>query len=363
MWTRDKHLVPGYVEQARQLTEARAAFDWLRAGSQTVQQQALRDFDQAVRNFHAGTHRRPTWRKAGLHEGFRIVGSQASRIVKLSRKWATVNMPKVGWVRFRMSRAIPEAKSYRITRDRAGRWHIAFTVIPKPIPGPGTGETVGVDRGVTVSAALSTGELLTCPGLSEREQERLKQLQRRLARCLCGSNRRRRVRAAIAKLHARAADRRKDWVEKTSTDLATRFDVIRMEDLRITQMVRRARPKPDPGRPGQYLPNRRRAKAGLNRGILANAWGGLMERLEDKAPGRLEKVTAAYTSLTCSICGHCAPENRENQAEFRCVACGHQANADVNAAINIAAGRAVSVRRETPVRVPPKREPQFSTSV
>src|SRR5215218_11399747 len=96
MWTRDKGATPGYVEEARQLTEARAAFGWLRAGSQTVQQQALWDFDQAVKNFYVGTHRRPIWRKAGLHEGFRIVGPQSSRVVKLNRKWAKVNVPKVG---------------------------------------------------------------------------------------------------------------------------------------------------------------------------------------------------------------------------------------------------------------------------
>lgn len=60
MWTRDKGATPGYVEQARQLTEARAAFEWLRAGSQTVQQQALRDFDQAAKNYYARTHDRPT---------------------------------------------------------------------------------------------------------------------------------------------------------------------------------------------------------------------------------------------------------------------------------------------------------------
>jgi transposase len=362
MWTRVKGPTPGYVEQARQLTEARAVFGWLRAGSQTVQQQALRDFDQAARNYYARTHERPTWRKAGLHEGFRIVGGQASRILKLNRKWAKVNVPKVGWVRFRLSQPVPNAKSYRIVRDRAGRWHLAFAAIPPPIPALGTGEVVGVDRGVTVSAALSTGELLTCPGLSDRKQERLKQLQRRLARCRRGSNRRRRVKAAIAKLHARAGDRRKDWVEKTSTDLARRFDVIRVEDLRIAQMTRRPKPKPDPERPGRYLPNRRRAKAGLNRGILANGWGSLVARLEHKAPGRIEKINPAFTSQTCSVCGHCAPENRENQAVFRCVACGHQANADVNAAVNIAAGRAVSARRETPVRVSLKREPQHATS-
>jgi len=362
MWTRDKGPMHGYVEQSRQLTEARGAFGWLRAGSQTVQQQALRDFDQAAKNFHAGTHRRPTWRKVGLHEGFRIVGAQAGRVERLSRKWARVLVPKVGWVRFRLSRPVPDAKSYRITRDRTGRWHLAFAVIPPPIPAPGTGEVVGVDRGITVSAALSTGELLTCPGLSEREQERLKLLQRRLARCRRGSNRCRRAKAAIAKLLARARDRRKDWVEKTSTDLARRFDLIRVEDLRVAQMTRRPKPKPDPDRPGAYLPNRRRAKAGLNRGILANGWGLLVQRLEHKAAGRVEKINPAYTSQTCSVCGHCAPGNRENQAVFRCVACGHQANADVNAAVNIAAGRAVSARRETPVRVSLKREPQLATS-
>ena len=337
-------------------------FEWLQAGSQTVQQQALRDFGQAVRCFYAGSHRRPTWRKAGLHEGFRIVGGQASRIVKLSRKWAAANVPKVGWVRFRLSRAVPDAKSYRVARDRAGRWHLAFAVIPEPIPAPGKGEVVGIDRGVAVSAALSTGELLTCPRLSETEQVRLKHLQQRLARCRRGSNRRQRVKAAIANLQARAGDRRKDWVEKTSTDLARRFDIIRVEDLRIAPMTRRPEPKPNPDQPGMYLPNRRRAKAGLNRGILTNGWGDLVHRLQHKAAGRVEKVKAAYTSQTCSVCGHCAPENRESQAVFRCAACRHQANADVNAAVNIAAGRAVSARRETPKRVSLKREPQLATS-
>ncbi|WP_233712509.1 transposase [Kribbella turkmenica] len=135
-----------------------------------------------------------------------------------------------------------------------------------------------------------------------------------------------------------------------------------MEDLRIGQLTKRPERKPDPHRPGGFLPNRRRAKAGLNRGILAAGWGLLVQRLEDKAAGRVEKVNPAYTSQTCSICGHRAPGNRESQAVFRCVACGHQANADVNAAVNVAAGRAVSARRETLAPVSPKREPQHATS-
>ena len=70
-WQSGRASAPGCNEQARQLTEARAEFAWLRAGSQTVQQQALRDFAQAMRNFLARTHRRPSWRKAGRDDGFR----------------------------------------------------------------------------------------------------------------------------------------------------------------------------------------------------------------------------------------------------------------------------------------------------
>ena len=185
---------PGYNEQCAQLTAARAEHDWLAAGSQTVQQQALRDFAQAMRNFFAGTHRRPTWRKAGVHEGFRQVAVKPHHVERLNRRFGRVWVPKVGWVRFRLSRPVPEGvKSYRVTRDRAGRWHIAFAHIPDPIAGPGEGSVVGIDRGVVVSAALSTGELLHAPGLSRGEARRLKVLQQRLARAERGSNRRART--------------------------------------------------------------------------------------------------------------------------------------------------------------------------
>ncbi|MFL6051824.1 MAG: RNA-guided endonuclease InsQ/TnpB family protein [Actinoallomurus sp.] len=202
-WRPGRKSAPGYVEQSRQLTQARKAFAWLAAGSQTVQQQALRDFAQAMAGFFAGTHRRPTWRKAGVHEGFRIVGKRGNHwdVRRLSRKTGEVWVAKVGWVRFRWSRPIPEeAKSFRVYRDRAGRWHVAFAVIPPPVDGPGTGQVVGVDRGVAVSAALSTGERLSVPGLRATEATRLPRLQRRLARAKPGSKRRARVKTAIARI-------------------------------------------------------------------------------------------------------------------------------------------------------------------
>jgi putative transposase len=120
-----------------------------------------------MRNFFNGTHRRPKWRKASKHEGFRHVGVKPRHIKRLSRRYGQVWIPKVGWVRFRWTREIPDTvKSYRVNFDRSGRWHIAFAAIPQPIAGPGDGGAVGIDRRVAVSAALSTGELLHAPGLS-----------------------------------------------------------------------------------------------------------------------------------------------------------------------------------------------------
>ncbi len=360
-WRPGRTGAPGYLQQARQLTQARAAHPWLAAGSQTVQQQALRDFAQAMTAFAdpGNPARRPSWRKAGRHEGFRIVGrGRQWDVRRVSRHVGQVWVPKAGWVRFRWSRAVPPgAKSYRVTKDRAGRWHIAFAVIPGPVPAPGNGEAVGIDRGVAVSAALSTGDLLHCPGLTARERARLRRLQRTLARAARGSNRRGRVKHAIARLKARETDRRKDWAEKISTDIVRRFDVIRVEDLQITNMTRSARGTRE--NPGRNV----RQKAGLNRGILRSGWGLLVRRLEDKAPGRVEKVKPHYTSQRCSACGQVDRDSRESQAVFRCTACGFACHADVNAAINIAAGHAVTTRGGFRDSGPVNREPQLLASL
>jgi putative transposase len=357
-WHPGRAGAPGYLQQCRQLTQARAGHPWLAAGSQTVQQQALRDFARAMAAFFdpASPAGRPSWRKAGRDEGFRITGRRGRQwdVRRLSRKTGEVWVPKAGWVRFRWSRDVPpDAKSYRVTMDRAGRWHVAFAVIPGPVPAPDNGQAVGIDRGVAVSAALSTGDLLRCPGLAARERIGLRRRQRTLARARRGSNRRGRVKHAIARLRARETDRRKDWAEKVSTDLARRFDVIRVEDLQIGNMTRSAKGTRE--NPGRNV----RAKAGLNRGILGSGWGLLVRRLQDKAPGRVEKVRPAFTSQRCSACGQVDRGSRESQAVFRCTACGFACHADVNAAINIAAGHAVTARGGDGAARPANREPHL----
>ncbi|MGX1671404.1 RNA-guided endonuclease InsQ/TnpB family protein [Streptomyces sp. NPDC055400] len=359
-WLKVKRAAPGFAEQCRQLTEARRENEWLRAGNADVQQQALKDFAKAKSARFTSGFGEPTWRKKFAHEGFRVIGTDRvpefdaggspklnakgkqamGRSVvmrRLNRKWAQVKVPGCGcgcgWVRFRLTRPeLPKAKTFRVT-FRHGRWHIAFAVIPEPTDAPGTGAIIGIDRGVKITAALSDGRKLNCPQLTVKERSQIRKHQRRAARAPKGSERKAAEYAKVAKLKAREADRRKDWCEKTSTMLARSFDVIRFEKLNIKNMTRSATGTVE--QPGEKV----RQKAGLNRAILAQGWGLLRQRTEQKAPGRVEDVPAPYTSLRCSACGWIEKNSRKSQAEFVCVSCGFTCNADENAANNVAAGQ------------------------
>ena len=275
---------------------------------------------------------RPTWRKAGRDEGFRITGRRGRQwdVRRLSRETGQVWVPKAVWVRFRWSRAVPpDAKSYRITMDRAARWHVAFAVLPAPVPAPANGQAVGIDRGVAVPAALSTGQMLHAPVLTGQERTRLRRLQRTLAHAKRGSNRRGRAKHAIARLKARETDRRKDWAEKVSTDLACRFDLIRVEDLKIANMTRSASGTLE--EPGTNVA----AKSGLNRSILDAGWGQFISILAAKAEEagrRIVLVDPRHTSITCHQCG--ARCLRPWQSLVICPVHGGM-DADVNGARNI----------------------------
>ncbi len=356
-WQPGRASGPAWMEQCRQLTEARAEHEWLAAGNVDVQQQALKDYQHARSAFFQSGFGHPTWRRKYRNEGFRVVGTgrvpeyhpdgmpvlnrkgkqvmnRQVSVQKLNRKWAQVKLPGAGWVTFRLTvRHLPGAKSCRVVWKN-DQWHVAFVIQPEPVDKPGTGEVAGVDRGVTITAALNDGQTLNCPQPSTTERAKRRKHERRAARAPKGSQAKTDEYAQVAKLKAREANVRKDWCEKTSTMLASEFDLVRFEGLRIRNMTASARGTVEA--PGTNV----RQKAGLNRSILAQGWGMLRARTGDKAPGRVEDVPAPYTSLRCSDCGWIEKNSRKSQAEFVCVSCGFTCNADVNSGINVAAGHA-----------------------
>lgn len=313
-WTQAKRHYKQAITTATQMRELAAArqdpdLDWLKNGPSVVHQGALRDLDRAFTNFFAGRagYPRPKRKHAARH----VFTVRDIRIIRYNHKWACVHLPKIGYVRFRLTRpfrTITVATSARVTLH-GGHWHISFTTTP---PAPvselrePTGAAVGIDRGVANSVATSDGEFVHAPGFTPGEQERFLALQRRLSRQRNkASKRRARTRHSLAVMHRRLRDRRRDWIEQTSTLLAGTYDRVVLEDLNTTGMTKRPAPKTDPAQAGAFLPNQARAKAALNRAILASCWGGLATRLRDKTI--VITINPRHTSQECRMCGHTRP--------------------------------------------------------
>jgi IS605 OrfB family transposase len=254
----------------------------------------------------------------------------------LNVKWAELAIPKAGRVQFRLTRPLPaEHGMARVTLDPSGRWHVSFAAPQAAVERQEeTNTVVGVDLGVVATVTTSDGDRLHCPGLRPTEQVRLRLLQRRMSRQRKGSNRRARTKRAIASLRAREADRRKDWVERTSTWLVRTYDVVVFEDLKVRSMMASASGTVE--EPGVNVAQKR----ALNRSIAQQGWAMLSRRTEEKAAASgvaFVRVDPRHTSQTCSACGLIDPASRRSQAAFRCVGCGFEANADVNGALNIRA--------------------------
>ena len=242
-------------------------------------------------------------------------------------------IPKLGW--FAISRkggdpylGQPDCTPRQVTVKRSlGGWY-AMVTYQVPDTRHDNGKSIGVDMNVG-QVALSTGDILHLPDTSRLEARR-KRYQRMMARRRKGSNRRAKARHLYAITQRKIARIRHNWQHRVSRHLAEAAGTVVVEDLKVRNMTASARGAPEA--PGKNV----KAKAGLNREIQRTGWHGLRRKLEYKA-ARVVAVPPAYTSQTCHRCGHVDSDNRRTQAEFECVSCGYEGNADVNAALNVLA--------------------------
>ncbi len=238
---------------------------------------------------------------------------------------------KVGWMKLAGNNPHPdgEFKSGRI-RYECGHWYayLSYEVeaqasLPHPI------REVGIDRNVSDGnwAVLSDGTKHGGPELEKKIACR-KRYQRKMARQVKGSNRRKITKVRLQRAFRAERFARLNWAHHVSKNIASEYDVAYMEKLNVRGMTKSAKGTKE--KPGKHVS----AKSELNRQILASAWGTLELCLNYKAEVR--KVNPAYTSQTCRQCGHVDRKNR-NGTDFKCTECGHADDADVNAALNILA--------------------------
>lgn len=338
-WKRRKVSVR-YGQQSAQLRDIRAFDPDQGRWSFSSQQATLRRLDKAMAAFYRRC-------KAGQTPGY-------PRFKALDR-WDSVEWPKdgdgcrwkpgigrvhlqgVGHIKVYAHRAV-EGRVKTISLKREGRrWYAVLSCEDVPArPLQATGRQVGVDVGVARFATTSDGEIIPNPTFLRTCAKELAAAQQVLARKKRGSSNRRRAKAKIGEVHRRIRNRRSDFHHKTARSLVQACDMVALENLNTAGMTKRPAPKPDPDRPGEFLPNGAAAKAGLNKSILDAGWNQFANILTAKVEEtgrRIVFVNPACTSIDCHLCG--ARCSRPQQDTVICPVHG-PLDADINGARNIA---------------------------
>ena len=315
-----------YVTQARELTALRAEVDFVRAVPVAPLQRTLKALDETYRRAWKAKGGYPQPKKKGVHDAFSYAGRDIVFEV-VNRRWGRVRLPKIGWVKLRLTR--PLAGSIReatVSRTALG-WQVSIGCL---IDGdvPDIGGAVGIDRGVTVPLMLSDGTSYSLPASMSDLDRRIRKAQRIASRRKRGSVRYAKAQRRVAALAARQARIRKHWAHEATTQIARRYGTVVVERLRTKNMTASA--SGTIAEPGRNVAQKR----GLNRAILNVGWHQIETMLLYKAH-RLVKVNPAFSSQTCASCGTVDSRSRKNQAAFVCTSCGHKDNADRNAAVVI----------------------------
>ena len=322
-----------------------------------ILQQTLKDLDRAYVNFFQKRADFPRFKKKGLHDAFRYPQG-----FKLDEGNSRVYLPKIGWMRYRKSRDAEGTPKQITVSMSAGKWYISVqTEREARTPVHLSQSAIGIDMGVSCFAAFSDGTVLVPLNSFRKHEKKLAACQRGLSSKVKFSANWYKQKAKVQRLHKKIADTRNDFLHKATTAISKNHATVVMEDLRVKNMSASASGSLE--RPGRNV----RAKSGLNKAILDQGWGEFRRQLGYKlnwSGGVLVVIPPEYTSQTCHVCGNVDKANRVTQAQFVCTACGHSANADHNAALNIlAAGQAVSACGAGKAQAPAmKQEPAYGAS-
>jgi len=325
----------GYVSMAKLLTQWRNGLEtpWLKDSPCHALQHALKDLEQAYKNFFAERTGFPSFKRKFSGDAFRYPDPKQ---FKLDQANDRIFLPKLGWLRYRNSRVVLGALRNVTVSQSGGKW-FASTQTQREVetPLPTAVSAIGIDVGIVGIARFATfsdGGFIAPLNSFKKHEVRLARYQRRMSRKVKFSNNWKKAKTSVQKVHKAIANARKDFVHKTTTTISKNHALVCIEDLQIRNMTRSS--NGTSARPGK----RARQKSGLNRAILDQGWGEFRWQLEYKMAwngGMLLAVPAHHTSQTCPCCAHVSKENRQTQAKFLCVSCGHENHADVVGAINV----------------------------
>ena len=322
----------GYVAMAKHLTAWRNGSDtpWLKDAPCHPLQHALKDLEKAYKNFFAKRADFPRFKKKGMGDSFRYPDAKQ---FKIDQGNSRIFLPKMGWIRYRNSRNILGVAKNITVSGCGGKWFLSIQTereIEQPLPTATS--AIGIDVGIARFATMSDETFIAPLGSFKMHQQRLARYQRRMSRKVKFSNNWKKAKARVQKIHTGIANARKDFLHKTTTTISQNHALVCIEDLQVRNMSRSSKGTSE--QPGKMV----KQKSGLNRAIFDQGWGEFRRQLDYKVAwrgGMLLAVPPHNTSRTCPCCGHISKDNRLTQAQFLCVDCGYENNADVVGAINV----------------------------
>jgi putative transposase len=316
-WYKEQKRV-GYHDTSSLLTELKKQPEtiWLNEVSSVPVQQSLMHLQTAFKNFFAKRTGYPTFKNKHDKQSA-TYASTAFKWDGKSLKLAKMTAP----LAIKWSRTLPKAAKLTtatVSKDAAGRYFVSLLCDDTVSPKPEVSAKVGIDLGLTHFAILSTGEKIAAPNTFRKNEAKLAKLQRRLAKKQKGSSNRNKARLKVARLHAKTADTRRDFLHKLSTRLVNENQVIAVETLAVSNMQK----------------NRCLAKS-----ISDAGWSEFVRQLEYKSLwyGRtLVGIDRWYpSSKRCGDCGYTVPKMPLKVREWVCPECGSIHDRDINAARNV----------------------------
>jgi len=289
---------------------------WLSEVSNIPLQQSVADLGVAYSNFFDSLAGKRKGKRVGYPKFKKKHNKQTARFRKggFSIKQNKVYLAKVGLLKVKWSRELPSApSSVTIIKDRADRYFLSFVVDVEPEIIPAKNESIGIDLGISIFAALSSSEKVYSPDYSKLERK-IRRVKRVLSRRQRGSKRRESRRVKLAKLTSKLARIRKDFLDKLSTRLVKENQIISLEDLAVSGMLK----------------NRKLARA-----IAQQGWGAFRSMCEAKGNKYCRDVRIINrwqpTSQICADCGYRWGKLDLSVREIVCLGCGRLQCRDSNA--------------------------------
>ncbi len=320
-----------YASLCKLLTEWRNRPEtrWLADAPTHPLQQTLKDLERAYTNFFAKRADFPRFRKRGQKDKFRYPDPKQ---IKLDQANSRIFLPKLGWLRYRNSRTVLGTLKNVTVRLTCGKWFVSIQTEREDEQRTPHGGAVGIDVGVVRFATLSDGTFYAPLNSFKRHVAALRRAQQAMGRKTKFSNNWNRARARVQRIHSRIGNSRRDYLHKISTTISQNHAMVYIEDLQVRNMSKSAAGSTE--QPGKNV----RAKSGLSRSILDQGWFEFRRQLDYKLAwngGHLIAVPPQNTSRKCPCCGYMSAANRQTQAQFECMDCGFEENADLVGAINI----------------------------